>query len=266
MRLICALLLLMGAAMACADTTRIQQIPLQNRSAEELIPLIKPLLGQDGGISGQGYTLIIRASDDQIEEIEKVVRELDKAARRFIISVEQVRDDTRARQETGADGRVVIDNGSAGGDVTIHGTKTGDRSGGSTRQQVMATENQPAFIQLGQRIPEGTRLRFAPGLGVLFEESSGWIDLATGFSVIPRLLPDETVQLTIRVQGETPDTHSPPTIQTNNMETSVRIPLNQWVTLGASDEAFTSSDSAIVHRTQARGSEALILRIHAALR
>lgn len=261
-----ALVLGLGWAIcAAADTTRIEQIQLQNRNAQEMIPLVRPLVGKEGGVSGQGYVLILRATDAQIEDIKNVVRQLDQSARRFIISVEQVNDNNRAREESGADGRVVIDNGGASGTVTIRGAKTGDRDGGSVRQQVMVSEGSSGYIQFGQRMPEGTRLRFAPGAGVIFEESSGWIDLTTGFQVTPRLLPDDTVQLTIRVQGETPDAASPRTIRTQNMETSVRIPLNQWVTLGASEEAFQSSGSGIVHRTQSRGAESLVLRIHAAL-
>ncbi len=250
---------------AVADATRIEQIQLQNRSAQEMIPLVRPLVGKDGGVSGQGYVLILRATDAQIEDIKNVVRQLDQPARRFIISVEQVNDDNRARDELGADGRVVINNGGASGTVTIRGAKTGERDGGSVRQQVMVSEGSSGYIQFGQRIPEGTRLRFAPGAGVIFEESSGWIDLATGFHVTPQLLPDDTVQLTIRVRGESPDPAAPHSIRTQNMETSLRIPLNQWVTLGASEEAFQSSGSGIVHRTQSRGNESLVLRIHAAV-
>lgn len=263
-----ALLLAVAVASAVADTTRIQQIPLQHRSADELIPLIKPLVGAGGGVSGKDYLLIVRATEEQIEQIESLIDALDKPPRRFLISVEQVRDDNRAHQQVGADGRVVIGNDGANSRVIVHGAKTSDRSGGSVRQQVSVMENQSAYIQLGQRIPDGSRLWVSPLFGVGLEESTSWIEVSTGFTVTPRLLPENHVQLTLRVQGETPSNRgsgTPQSIQTSNMETSVRIPLNEWVTIGSADEASSHSSGAIVHRTQSRGEESFVLRVHATL-
>ena len=52
-------------------------IQLRNQTAEELIPIIRPLLGDEGVVTGSGYKLIVRAPAHRIEEIRKLLDEID---------------------------------------------------------------------------------------------------------------------------------------------------------------------------------------------
>lgn len=252
-------------SLTSADSTRIEQIPLKNRTAAELIPIVKPLVGNDGGISGQGYLLIIRASDARIADIRHLVSQLDTTARRFAITVEQINDNNRAQESLAADGRVVITNGNVGINGNIRSAKTGDRSGGSVQQFLLVTEGQSGFIQLGQRIPEEQRLWLSPGLGGSAVRSQEWIDIATGFNVTPRLSADNVVQLEIQSKNESLKSNSSRTINAQSMATTVSVPLNEWVTLASSGEATTSSGRGTVHRTQSRENDSWVVRIKVTL-
>ncbi len=83
-------LIVLFLAFACSASQagdRIEIVQLQNRSAEELLPLIRPLLDADEALSGTGYQLIVRASDARQNEIRSLIAQLDQAARQLRISV-----------------------------------------------------------------------------------------------------------------------------------------------------------------------------------
>ena len=91
-RIVTALFIMLTAflalSVATADEARI--IQLKHRPASEMIPLLRPLLGSDDALSGMDYRLIIRTSDRNLKEIERVLSQLDIEQRRLRITVEQL--------------------------------------------------------------------------------------------------------------------------------------------------------------------------------
>ena len=85
-----ALLLLIATLLAAvAQADSIETIQLQNRPAAELIPVIQPMLDAGGSLSGQGFQLFIRTSEQNLAQIRQIVRQLDTAAKQLLISVFQ---------------------------------------------------------------------------------------------------------------------------------------------------------------------------------
>ncbi|MCA1805702.1 MAG: hypothetical protein LC646_10295 [Xanthomonadaceae bacterium] len=121
------LILLLLPALGLADDTRIQVIDLQGRSAQEMIPLIQPLLDEGDAITGTGYQLILRTRPENLARIEAVVKRLDQAPKRLRITVHRGELDTREqyrhdiRLERKSDGvRLEAGEASNGGGLAVY--------------------------------------------------------------------------------------------------------------------------------------------------
>ncbi len=60
-------------------------ISLQHRPAEELIPLLKPMLKPEDGISGEGFSLFIRTDAKTYTSVRALIAKLDKPAQRLLV-------------------------------------------------------------------------------------------------------------------------------------------------------------------------------------
>jgi len=81
------LLILFTLFSTFAYAAGLQVIPLNHRSVDEVIPLIKPMIGDSAVITGSGYKLIVRASPQQINDIKMLLKEIDRPLQQLIISV-----------------------------------------------------------------------------------------------------------------------------------------------------------------------------------
>ncbi|MDO8349573.1 MAG: hypothetical protein Q7S94_00280, partial [Gallionella sp.] len=64
-------------------------IELKHRRAEELLPVIQPLLDKDEMVSGMNYQLILRASSRNTEQIRRLLERIDSLPRQLKITVMQ---------------------------------------------------------------------------------------------------------------------------------------------------------------------------------
>ncbi|MGE0454192.1 MAG: secretin N-terminal domain-containing protein [Vicinamibacteria bacterium] len=72
-----------------AQEQQLQILTIRNRPAEDLVALVRPLLGPGGSVTASGDKLIVSASPRALAEVARVVRELDVAPRSLWISVAQ---------------------------------------------------------------------------------------------------------------------------------------------------------------------------------
>ncbi len=80
------LALLLTSAVQAASMTTIQ---LQSRPAEEIIPIIKPMLATGEVITGSGFKLFLRASPETQAMVMEIIDALDIAAKMLQVSVFQ---------------------------------------------------------------------------------------------------------------------------------------------------------------------------------
>jgi hypothetical protein len=194
-------MLLISVAQADSITT----IQLQNRPAEEIIPIVKPMLGTNESISGRGFKLFLRSSPTTLEQVEDMIAALDISPKVLQISVFQ--GSTRGLSELGFSGNIQIesgdtsvsigtpkkDSGDAGGSITYSTNRgSGSISGISTRKrlkdnpihQIRVTEGNEAYIETGEQVPYFSGIDWIGRRGV-----AGGIeykDVITGFYVLPR--------------------------------------------------------------------------------
>ncbi|MHB8167372.1 MAG: hypothetical protein ACYDDT_11485, partial [Sulfuricella sp.] len=121
-KLIGILFLSMLATAALADYP-LRIIPLKHRSAEELIPVIRPMLGVGESVGGMQYQLFVRASDQGLRDIKLLLAELDRARRNLKITVQQgvARSGGSASQGVSGEGRA--------GDVRVIVPSRGESGG-----------------------------------------------------------------------------------------------------------------------------------------
>lgn len=240
-----ALLALTSALAQAGD--RIEMIPLKNRSAEELIPLVHPLLDPSEAISGTGYQLIIRAEPARLEEIRTLVTQLDQAAKQLHISVRRAAREEIEREQAHAQ----VSIGAGGGTVEARGRaivrSTRDKGGERNFYEVTALEGTPAFIQTGEAFPTPTQSGYIVNGHPVVTQGIEYQQLSSGFYALARTNGDQ-VTVDISPQREVLDGRGH--IQTTSLVTTVRGRLGEWLELGGTSQQRSQQGSGILHSTR----------------
>ncbi|OGT17756.1 MAG: hypothetical protein A2342_07260, partial [Gallionellales bacterium RIFOXYB12_FULL_54_9] len=182
---------------ACAHELAI--INLKHRSADELLPVIRPLLNQDEMISGMNYQLLLRASPRNTEQIRLMLEGIDIVPRSLKITVLQnVDSDTVARltEVSGRIGRHVRLGGGDNLNARIVSTRTLEDEQKS--QQIRVLEGNRALVRSGQSVPVQQTVQTAWGTQV----TTRYQDVESGFYVLPRV-QGERVTLEIAAKNDT---------------------------------------------------------------
>lgn len=254
--LLLTLLLLHLTTSLYADEVR--TFDLQHRSAEELIPVLRPMLDSDGAISGTGYTLIIRSSTENLKQLEPIIQRVDQATQMLLISVDQ--DAGKEQSSGGVSVRGISPESHP--QVRIYSTqRQGTTSGG---QQLQVLEGHWATIRAGQAIPQVIRrYQQTPG-GMSVEQGVQYRDVDTGFEVRPTLRGD-VVTLEVRPFRATPSEQGGGVIEQQMITTTVSGKLGEWIDLGGASEQQHSDEHGLVYATRDRGQMTHTVRIRVEL-
>ena len=87
MRIVFLIGLLLAAAVAGAADMRIEVVPLKHRLAQDVIPILEPLVDKGGTVTGMNDQVIIKSTPSNLRQLRKVLNTLDRAPRRLRISV-----------------------------------------------------------------------------------------------------------------------------------------------------------------------------------
>ena len=259
-------LLLAGAAQA----QQLEIINLKSRTADQVLPQLRPFVEPGGAISGMNNQIFIRASDANRRQIRELLAALDRPPRRLLISVRQDADSTasaRGGEVSGSVGsdRVRIESrrtivGGAGvtvrsGDDVLRGQVYDSRSAGSERvsQQVQVVEGGRAYINVGTSVPVPLRqVVLTPG-GAIVSDTVVYRDLGTGFTAEPQLSGD-LVTLTISPTHDTPGSYGPGSANVQRLTTTVSARLGEWMQIGGSvQEESSDRDGALRYSTRRGG-------------
>lgn len=266
--------LLMLPSLASAEPTVLEVIPLKYRTTDEVIPAIRPFLDKQGALSGMQGQLIIRTTPGNLQEIKRLLDNIDTAPRRLKITVKQDVDSTTKQRLRELSGSV----GAGDVRVTVPGSGSRDNSGlviegvrgndilkarvvesqslenDKNTQHLQVLEGNRAFIRVGQSLPVPERSVFLTPQGVRVIESTQFRDATTGFYVLPRINGDR-VTLEVSPQRDSPSTQSPGSINIQHIVTSVSGRLGEWIDLGGVGQNKTDQTSAIGSRSTATTSE-----------
>jgi hypothetical protein len=269
-----AMTAMLAPAGVSAEETRI--IQLKHRPAGEIIPLIRPLLGPEDALSGMDYRLIVRTSDRNLKEIERLLAQLDVAQRQLRITVEQRVADDRDTAALSVEGEVQIgdkariklpekSHDNRGLVVqkdnfrlrTNQSTTTGQKV---SSQTVMALDGQRASIRIGQSVPHVKKILALGRRQVLITQDIEFQDVTTGFDVLPRVHGDR-VRMEITPRLSTLRDPATGLADFQELATTVEVRLGEWVDLGTILGHRNEIDRAILESAATESGERRTFRL-----
>jgi len=281
MKTLVTLLLSLGLLAAAAWADSIETIQLQNRPAEEIIPIIKPMLSANDSVTGQGFQLFIRTTPENLAQVKQMISKLDVAAKLLQISVFQGNDrdlralsmdgsvkyqDSNANVSIGSTGKSTrggdVHLSTRGGSATSHTLSTRGRLSDNPIHTLRITEGTSGYIETGESIPY-----FSAG-GGWFSGRRGVIggdiaykDVNTGFYVLPRVHGDQVI-LDVSPFKQSQSKTRGGDINTQSASTQITGKLGQWLAIGGTTEQVQRSSTSIgtSHSTQSRNNESIWIK------
>jgi type II secretory pathway component GspD/PulD (secretin) len=277
--------LLSLASLAQAQQQVLEVITLGYRQADEVIPLLRPLLAPGGTLTGTSNRLIVRTTPANLAELKQVLAVVDARPRQLVISVRQGSTAEAARGTASVSGSVSVGSNAqvtvpappgarrdpgvvvqSEGD-RIEGRAVGSRSAqdSSVTQTVQVLEGNSAFIRTGQSVPlTSTQANRTPG-GTQITQSTDFVSADTGFYVTPRVSGDRvTLEIsTARDRVRNPNTGAA-SIQRASTVVSGRI--GEWIAVGGSSETAERSRSELLsqRRDSSRDERTIMLKVEEA--
>src|SRR4051812_16144744 len=195
-------------------------LPLRHRTAEQVLPTLRPLMEPGATLTGQGTQLIVRTSAGNLAELRRALDELDRPLRRLQISVRF--DDALESAARGVETSGRVTNRGSSVDVRVQDRQSAAAERVDQRLQVL--EGAPAFISTGRSAP--------------VYDGSDFRETSTGFEAIPRLAADGLL-VEIAQRRDTP-------ARQQALSTTVSGRLGQWLDIGGAVEAASRDESGIL--------------------
>ncbi|TAK80996.1 MAG: hypothetical protein EPO20_27215 [Betaproteobacteria bacterium] len=225
--------LLASVALQAASQQSLEVIPLRHRTAEQVLPTLRPLLEPGGTLTGQYNQLIVRTSPANLAQLRQALEAIDRPLRRLQISVRFDDAMDTASQGIEASGRI----SNRGSRVEIGAQ---DRRGSATErvdQRIQVLEGGRALIMTGHSTP----LPVTRDTLIIRQT-------ATGFEAIPRLAGGDTVLVDIAPQRETLG-------EQQRLATTVSARLGEWFELGGVATGAARDDRGIASASRSQVSE-----------
>ena len=232
-----------------AAETIIEVITLYNRPASEIQPLISPMLEDTDRVMADGSNLIVKTTPERLNEIKKFINNLDTRLNNLIITVIQSRHTTA--EELNAAARVnlnipIDDLSKSSGRITGHYDRAKIQNANESTQTIRTLEGNSAYITVGKTYPIQNVQIYNSGYGYpAVSTSTEFIDATTGFAVTPRLTEQHPIsgeqQVILDVSPWSDNVNVQGQIESQNVQSTIKINLGQWVELGGIDEDSHSS-------------------------
>lgn len=215
--------------------TEFKIITLQHRFAEEILPAIQPLVGDDGTATAMQNNLIVRTSRNNMAEIEQLVSSLDTLRQNLKITIRRNSNNDIENSHAEITGRKRI------GNVTV---ETGGRrinnpnamaldienyqskSNISSEQFIRVVDGEQAFISVGQSIPYTQEWISLTNRYIGIQRSTAFVNIDTGFAVRPRAVGN---QVEVEITPRFSQLNRNGFIDFTTLTTIVRVNRDEWL-------------------------------------
>lgn len=227
----------------------LEVIEPRHRSAQELVPLLQPLVEPGGSVSAFDNKLVLRATPAQMAEVRQLLASFDRAPRQLLISVRQDGAFENRQSSAGVsgvvrrgDGSIMLPREDGSVPASPRFEARDDRSSGDSAgsQQIRVEEGREAQIMVGQSLPTSSSYRRADGVSVQRTEYSS---AGSGFTVLPRL-QGQRVQLEIHARQQLPGRTGARQIQ--DASSIVSGPLGEWFDIGGAVQQVSQSGHGLL--------------------
>jgi type II secretory pathway component GspD/PulD (secretin) len=227
-------------------------IDLHNRTAEEMLPILKPLVGPDVALSGIDYKLLVRGDGSEVARVREALAVLDKAPRQLLISVRYDGQPQNKATDVGVAGTINND----GSQIAVRGKSTLHTASDSNVSTVRVLEGNGAHISTGQSVPVVAALMLPSRGGrqnVVAGMTTDYRELTSGFDVLPRVNGDRVVLDISTQQERAADVgqvnsgqsigHSSAVVQ--RATTTIAGRIGEWIELGGVTSSITEQRTGI---------------------
>ena len=234
------------------------------------------MLGSDDTLSGLDYRLIIRTSDKNLKEIERILGQVDVARKQFRITVEQTTAEERDRTSQSVSGEIRVGDNAR----IVLPEKSPDESGlvvqkdrlrydtvrrtttarNTSTQTVMTLEGQRAYIRIGQSIPHVKRILALSRHQLALIQDVELQNVTTGFEVLPRVRGDR-VQLEITPRLSSLQNPGIGLVNFQELSTTVETKRGEWLDLGQILGNRSEVERAILESAATTSGERRIVRL-----
>ena len=237
----------------------IHYFDLKYRPANEVIPLLQPLLQEGEAISGNGYQLFIKTKSQRKQEIENLISAIDKTIKMFRISVTNDEYISTSNNEIDVSinaqdkdvGIVVGRKPSKESNVSINidTRKTEDKS--DQTQFIQVQEGKPAFISRENLhiIPIYSYIQ-RPNGNFLIEHNQLAPTQQDGFYVVARSADGRTANINIQSATSNRQTYHGYGQDQTYINTTLRVPLGEWIEIGGNTDTVNSESSGTIYKTK----------------
>ncbi len=256
--LFCLIYLITFSLVVHAET-EFKIITLQHQFAENLLPIIAPMVGANGTATGMQNQLILRASPDRMREIEAIVQQLDIARVNRRITVNTSNSNQSQLNRTEVSGKTKIDNITIGndrnaransGNITVERKR--NHSQNNSSQFLNVLDGERAFIQIGKIVPFTQEWVSITRRYVQIERTTNWRNITTGFAVRPRTIGNQVeLEITPRIAS----LNNQGMIDFEELSTTLRISLNEWVDIGSTMQNHDDISRQILGRQNTTSSQ-----------
>jgi len=236
-----------------APSDPLTTIELKGRSAEEIMPIIRPLLGPNDALSGKDHLLFLRTDQATVSQIRQLLDQIDRPLNNLLITVRTGVDMSHEKARAGVTGQIVI-NDPEQSEVDVRLDKRYKTEKRGSTQQLRVIEGQPAFINVGQAIPYPSgQVTHTPhgsygNYGIQYREAP------QGFYVLPRLRGDQ-VFIEINPRRDQLSPQGGGRIDTTSLHTTISGQLGEWIRLGGVDETQQGTQSGITSTGKKKSDE-----------
>jgi len=255
-----ALTLVCCALPSWAQERVTEVIQLRYRTAEQILPVLQPLVERGGTLSAMNSRLIVRTTPQNLAELKEVLAQIDTLPRRLMISVRQDADLERSERGGRVSGRVDV-----GDDVVISSTGKPTPPGAAVQrdgvrarvyssegqraervsQQVQVMDGGQALIRVGRSTPIRARRWVDTPNGRRLTEVVEYREVDAGFAVTPRVV-GEQVTLDISAAGDRLEGPATGPAQVQRVQTRVTGRLGEWIEIAGIGEEAVQRDSEIL--------------------
>ena len=267
-----SIMLLLFSAPVFAE---LEVIALKHRSAEDVLPVIRPLLDKGDVANGMNYQLILRTSPHNIGQIKRLLESIDVAPRSLKITVIQNVDSETVARLTEVSGSVGL---SREARITVPGS--GNSSGlnveleqgrdslkarvastrsledGRNTQQLQVLEGNRALVRSGQSVAVPQRQVIQSQWGTRVIDSTQYQEVGSGFYVVPRVNGDRvTLEISAHNDSLMSGGGDQPNIRVQQTSSTVSGRLGEWLEVGGLGQQKDNDNSTLSTRGASRTQE-----------
>ncbi len=243
-----------------ASAQSLEVIQLKYRTADEVIPVLQPMLESGAVLTGKDYQLFVRTSPTNLQQLRQALAQIDRAPRNLLVSVrEATRSDIqKERIAASAQAGAKEQNGrwQTQGNVSMQADNARSRTSGDAVSSVRLLEGGSAFISTGASVPMVSAVFARKGArGIAGGAAVEYQNVSSGFAVTPRV-NGERVVLEIDQQSQRLEGGA---IRSQSLGTQVSGALGEWIQLGGVMQSEDSREHGIGSKRYSTNSDARTL-------